>query len=55
MNRPRNGENRIATDAQLRKMMTDMGMTVRYMDGKQAGTFWDELEAQTKPLVELAK
>jgi len=42
-------------DAQVRKTMTDMGLTIRYMDEKQAGTFWDELEIQTKPLLELAK
>ena len=40
---------------QVRKMMTDMGMIVLYMEGKQAGNFWDELEGQTKPPAEPAK
>jgi hypothetical protein len=35
--------------------MNEMALTVRYMDEKQAGAFWDELEAQTKPLLSLAK
>ncbi len=42
-------------DPDVRKMMNEMALTIRYMDEKQAGAFWDELEAQTKPLVELAK
>ena len=42
-------------DADVRKRMNEMALTVRYMDEKQAGLFWDELEAQTKPLLTLAK
>lgn len=42
-------------DAQVRKMMNEMALTIRYMDEKQAGAFWDELEIQTKPLLELAR
>ena len=42
-------------DGQARKMMNEMALTIRYMDAKQAGAFWDELEAQTKPLLELAR
>jgi len=42
-------------DADVRKRMNEMALTVRYMDEKQAGIFWDELEAQTKPLLTLAK
>ena len=42
-------------DPDLRKRMNEMALTVRYMDEKQAGAFWDELEAQTKPLLSLAK
>ena len=42
-------------DANVRKMMNEMALTLRYMDEKQAGAFWDELEAQTKPLLELAR
>jgi tripartite-type tricarboxylate transporter receptor subunit TctC len=45
-----------ATDnVQVRKTLNDMGLAIRYMDEKQAGIFWDELETQTKPLLELAK
>jgi tripartite-type tricarboxylate transporter receptor subunit TctC len=47
---------KVATDdADVRKRMNEMALTVRYMDEKQAGVFWDELEAQTKPLLSLAK
>jgi len=42
-------------DADVRKRMTEMALTVRYMDEKQAALFWDKLEAQTKPLLTLAK
>jgi tripartite-type tricarboxylate transporter receptor subunit TctC len=42
-------------DADVRKRMNEMALTLRYMDEKQAGAFWDELEAQTKPLLSLAK
>jgi tripartite-type tricarboxylate transporter receptor subunit TctC len=42
-------------DADVRKRMNEMALTVRYMDEKQAGAFWDALEAQTKPLLALAK
>jgi tripartite-type tricarboxylate transporter receptor subunit TctC len=42
-------------DADVRKRMNEMAMTLRYMDEKQAGAFWDELEAQTKPLLSLAR
>jgi len=42
-------------DLDLRKRMNEMALTVRYLDEKQAGAFWDELEAQTKPLLSLAK
>ena len=42
-------------DADVRKRMNEMALTVRYLDEKQAGLFWDELEAQTKPLLSLAK
>jgi len=42
-------------DADVRKRMNEMALTVRYLDEKQAGAFWDELEAQTKPLLSLAK
>ena len=42
-------------DANVRKMMNEMALTVRYLDEKQAGVFWDELETQTKPLLELAR
>jgi tripartite-type tricarboxylate transporter receptor subunit TctC len=38
-------------DADVRKRMNEMALTVRSMDEKQAGAFWDELEAQTKPLL----
>ena len=42
-------------DADVRKRMNEMALTLRYMDEKQAGAFWDELEAQTKPLLSLAR
>jgi len=42
-------------DPDVRKRMNEMALTVRYMDERQAGAFWDELEAQTKPLLTLAK
>jgi tripartite-type tricarboxylate transporter receptor subunit TctC len=42
-------------DPDVRKRMNEMALTVRYMDEKQAGAFWDELEAQTRPLLALAK
>jgi tripartite-type tricarboxylate transporter receptor subunit TctC len=42
-------------DPDLRKRMNEMALTVRYLDEKQAGAFWDELEAQTKPLLSLAR
>ena len=42
-------------DADLQKRMNEMALTVRYMEEKEAGAFWDELEAQTKPLLSLAK
>jgi tripartite-type tricarboxylate transporter receptor subunit TctC len=42
-------------DPELRKKMNEMALTVRYLDEKQAGVFWDELEAQTKPLLSLAR
>ena len=42
-------------DADVRKRMNEMALTVRYLDEKQAGAFWDELEAQTKPLLSLAR
>ena len=35
--------------------MNEMALTVRYMDEKQAGVVWDALEAQTKPLLSLAR
>ena len=38
-----------------RKMMNEMALPIRYMEEKQAGAFWDELEAQTKPLMDLGK
>ena len=47
---------RAATDdADMRKRMNEMALTARYLEEKQAGVFWDELEAQTKPLLSLAK
>ncbi len=38
-----------------RKMINEMALTIRYMDEKHAGAFWDELEVQTKPLMDLGK
>ena len=42
-------------DADMRKRMNEMALTVRYLEEKEAGAFWDDLEAQTKPLLSLAK
>ncbi len=42
-------------DADVRKRMNEMALTLRYMNEEQAGAFWDALEAQTKPLLSLAK
>jgi tripartite-type tricarboxylate transporter receptor subunit TctC len=42
-------------DPDVRKRMNEMALTLRYMDEKQAGDFWDDLEAQTKPLLSLAR
>ena len=42
-------------DANVRRRMNYMALTLRYMDEKQAGAFWDQLEAQTGPLLSLAK
>jgi tripartite-type tricarboxylate transporter receptor subunit TctC len=42
-------------DPNIRKKMDDLALTMRYMDQKQASTFWDNLDAQTKPLIEMAK
>jgi len=42
-------------DPDVIKRMNEMALTVRYMDERQAGAFWDELEIQTKPLLDLAK
>ncbi len=42
-------------DPGVGKTMNELALTIRYMDAKQAGAFWDELEEQTKPLLDLAK
>jgi len=42
-------------DPDLRKKMNEMVLTVRSLDEKQAGAFWEELEAQTKPLLSPAR
>ncbi len=42
-------------DKDVLSKMDDLALSIRYMDQKQAAAYWDELEAETKPLIELAK
>lgn len=47
--------NKAMTNDGLLKKMEEAGITVRYMDATQFGTFWDESETRTIPLIKLAK
>ncbi len=45
-----------STDGEAhRKKLEDMFTTVAYQDAAQFGAYWDEVDAQVKPLIELAK
>ncbi len=44
----------MANDEHKRRM-DDQGLTLRFMDPAQMKAYWDEMEAQAKPLVELVK
>jgi tripartite-type tricarboxylate transporter receptor subunit TctC len=40
---------------QHRKRLEELSLTVAYLDAVQFGAYWDELDAQIKPLIALAK
>ncbi len=41
--------------AEHKQKIEDMGMTLTYMGPQQTATYWDDLESQVKPLMELGK
>ena len=43
------------TDAEHQKKLDEMGFPLRYMDPEQTAAFWDQMEAQVKPLMSLGK
>ncbi|MHB0869294.1 MAG: tripartite tricarboxylate transporter substrate binding protein [Chloroflexota bacterium] len=43
------------TAEEHKKKMDEMGLALRYMDPAELGKYWDEVDAQITPLMELAK
>lgn len=46
---------RAAESEEVQRRMTDVALTVRYMDPAQLAAFWADAEARQRPLIELAR
>ena len=46
---------KVGQDQDVKKKLADMGLELRYMDAKAFNAFWDEWEARSVPILEVAK